>query len=345
MSITTPQKLSCQAGHEERAVPCPACGGRALSVLLTHADIEAEHGWLQQFYSERAQGSAEALKDRAEFTQSQPTNIVRCVACGTLLRDPQPTPEALAQLYAADSYGQETLQELAANQYEFYRAKAVAMSRYLPRGARILEIGSFVGGFLRSAAEQGWQATGIDIGEETIAFMRAAGYRVLEGDVCELDLPRAAWDGIFIWNTFDQLPEPAPVLERAQKLLKPKKFLVLRVPNGLFEVACLELRHHAAGTERAKRVKIAQAYNNFLTFPYLTGYTPDSIRRLLAAHGFGVLQVKGDTILRLADSKTPPFAAQEERRYKAAVMRLCRRFASPGGEIYCPWIDIIARRV
>ena len=90
----------------------------------------------------------------------------------------------------------------------------------------------------------------------------------------------------------------------------------MRVPNGRFESACLDLRRAGAGRARDEHVLRAQAYNNFLTFPYLTGYTPESLGTLLAQHGFDVRSVHGDTILRLAGPDTLPFAVREEARVK-----------------------------
>ena len=108
----------------------------------------AEHQWLQEFYRHRVCDEVGAPKDRVSFTQSKPTYIVRCNACGTVLRDPQPTCEALSRLYASDTYGQDTLEQLAANQREFFRHKAGQVQSYLHPGANILEIGSFAGALL-----------------------------------------------------------------------------------------------------------------------------------------------------------------------------------------------------
>ena len=343
------EELRHETAPGEWAVPCPVCAGRAFSVLLEPGDVEAEHRFLAQFHARRIEGQvAEDAKDRATFTQHQPTYIVQCAACGTLLRDPQPTPRALAALYEHDTYGQDTLEQLAANQREFFAKKTRRLAPLLPKGARVLEIGAFTGAFLEAAQDCGWQATGVDIGEETVAFMRGRGLDVKRGDVCDLGerpLQRGAWDGVFIWNTFDQMPQPRRVLQCVHELLKPAGLLVLRVPNGTFEAACIERRrraHDDKNPARANRILRAQAYNNFLTFPYLTGYTPASLRHLLAQCGFETQAVWGDTILRLADVHTLPFAAAEERRYKRAVRRLCDSIENATGEIYHPWMDVLS---
>lgn len=329
----------------QRIVPCVACGGTQVRVLLTPEAVQAEQRWLERFLAPRVAGRPGEAKDRASFTQSEPTNVVACVACSTVLRDPQPTCEVLGETYADDAYGRETLERLAVSQDRFFADALERMAgalHDLPRGARVLEVGSFVGGFLRAAAARGWRATGVDVGGETTRFMREAGLEVLEGDLLELDLPRAAFDAVFVWNTFDQLCNPTDVLARIRELTKPHGLVVLRVPNGRFETACLELRRGAHDAARRERVLAAQAYNNFVTFPYLAGYTPESLCAFVAAHGFDCRRVAGDTILTLADDTTPPFAVAEEQRYKRAVLRACRAAERVTGLLFHPWIDVVA---
>ncbi|HZR81144.1 MAG TPA: methyltransferase domain-containing protein [Candidatus Binatia bacterium] len=338
----------------EHAVPCPACGGERFDILLSPEEVRAEQEWLDAFHAariERPAGDDEGAKDRASFTQSDATNVVACRACGTVLRDPQPTCRALALTYALDHYGEDALARLAANQEQFFRAKLTQLAEHaigcaLPGdGARVLEVGSFVGGFLVAARERGWRALGVDVGVETVEFMRRKGLDVVRGDVLDADFSTAAFEAVFVWNTFDQLCNPADVLARIAELVGPGGLLVVRVPNGRFEAACVALRRSAVRERRRERILRAQAYNNFLTFPYLTGYTPESLGALLARHGFRVGRVYGDTILSLAGPDTKPFAVHEEERTKRAVLRLCERIRCSGGAVVHPWIDVVGRRV
>src|SRR5690606_4603503 len=199
----------------QRVVPCVACGGTQVRVLLTPDDLRAEQAWLERFHAARVDRPAHEAKDLASFTQNDATNVVACVACGTLLRDPQPTCELLGERYSDDEYGRETLEALARNQDRFFAAALERLADALGEldaGARVLEVGSFVGGFLRAAARRGWRTTGIDVGEETTRFMREDGLDVLAGDLLELSLPEGAFDAVFVWNTFDQLCNPTDVL-------------------------------------------------------------------------------------------------------------------------------------
>lgn len=327
----------------EHITCCPVCQGALLSILLTPDNIADEHAWLQEFRYQRMRG-ANREKELVAYTQTKAAFIMRCMTCGTIFRDPQPCCETLHTLYASDTYSKTALDQLAANQDEFFCRKAERIKAYLPASATVLEVGSFAGSFLRAAGKLGWKALGVDIGAETVAYTRRAGLAVIQGDIHKTELPLAAWDGIFIWNTFDQLCDPGQVLERVFILLKKQGILVLRIPNGDFETGCLQLRRQGWGTSRVNCIMCAQAYNSFLTFPYLTGYTPASIGKLLYQHRFTVEAIEGDILVRLADRATLPFAIHEEDRYKRAVRRLCQGFETVTRHLYHPWLNIVARK-
>lgn len=86
------------------------------------------------------------------------------------------------------------------------------------------------------------------------------------------------------------------------------------------------------------------AWNNLLGFPYLYGYTPRTLERLLASHGFATLDVRPDTLVRLSDEATRAWAAVEERVAKLAC-RVTWTLGGRRGVEHAPWLDVYARRV
>jgi 2-polyprenyl-3-methyl-5-hydroxy-6-metoxy-1,4-benzoquinol methylase len=326
MAVTTAGELWRRTSPDEIAVSCPVCANTVFNVLLSPEEVENEQRWLTDFYL--ARGAAES-KDLVEFTQCEPTHIVECRECGTVLRNPRPTAEALDRRYRHDRYGKQTLEQLLAAERDFFPPKALRYGASLPKEARVLEIGCFVGAFLLACRELEWNATGLDIGEETASFCRSMGLDVTNVDLATLS---EEFDAVFIWNTFDQLAKPRDTLRKIRSRLRTRGLLVIRVPNGCFEKSAIAYRQ--SRPKSAKRVMAAMAYNNFLTFPYLTGYTPSSIRRMLDEEGFQICEIAADTILPLANETT----AREEQRYKRAVMRICQlkdRSAAP-------WLDVVA---
>jgi SAM-dependent methyltransferase len=241
--------------------------------------------------------------------------------------------------YKLDSYGEDTLQVLFDSQVEFFRARSRNLAGMVSQVSRILEVGSFVGGFLIAAREQGWSATGVDIGLEACSFMRNMGLDVKRGEIDVVEEKRA-FNAVFVWNTFDQLANPAKLLAKSKQVLVPGGLLVLRVPNGDFEKECLERREDE---QLKEKVLTAQAYNNFLTFPYLNGYTRKSIEALLKSSGFSVEGCRGDVLVPLATPDTAEWAIQEERRSKRLTLRLCQREQVRTGSFLYPWMEIYAR--
>jgi 2-polyprenyl-3-methyl-5-hydroxy-6-metoxy-1,4-benzoquinol methylase len=304
--------------------------------LLSPSELQDERHWLEEF--RRRRSGSEDQKDRSEFTNEEPTFIVRCASCGTVFRNPQPRPEELRRRYSKDTYGRPTLLQMLEDQREFFRRKADAV--HLSGAARVLEVGAFVGAFLIACKEKGWNALGLDVGDETCSFMNSLGLSVLQSDLEHCHLEPSSYDAIFIWNTFDQLANPADALRHIRSLAKPNATIVIRIPNGAFETACV------LGRSNARRNEVllgAQAHNNFLTFPYQNGYTADSICKLLESEGFKAIDVVGDTILPLTNKHSPDWAIEEERRFQRGVLRVCKQVRSSSGEILYPWMDVFSR--
>jgi SAM-dependent methyltransferase len=304
------------------------------------AAVRAQQEYLRQFHRRRLRGgpggrlARAALADRADFTHGYATHIVACAACGLIYRNPRPPAAAIDRAYAEDSYGTERLEALFGSQRELYLSKARVLRRWLPshRPPRVVEVGSFVGGFLAAAAEEGWEALGVDPGLEVAAFCRDRGFVVFPGTLAELRAAPGSFDVVAIWNTFDQLPDPHPTLAAARRLLRPAGVLALRMPDGAWFGGALawlrRLPRPAAGCLRA-----AMAWNNLLAFPYLHGYSPRLLDRLLDRHRFQRARTCADTLGRLSDHHTRLWAAWEEQSLKT-LCRAAARLAAGG-----PWFD------
>jgi SAM-dependent methyltransferase len=160
---------------------------------------------------------------------------------------------------------------------------------------------------------------GIDPGEEVSAFCRERGLRVFRGTLDEAPLTAGQVDCVAVWNTFDQLPDPRPVLTAARRLLRSDGVLALRVPNGnCFRWAVCRMRW--LPSPLAGWLRAAMAWNNLLAFPYLYGYSVRTLDRLLAGHCMSRFAARPDTLPPLADAQTRRWAAAEEW----ALKRLCR---------------------
>ena len=328
-------------------VACVVCGSEEHAIVASAAELEAQARYLRRFHSRRMRRGLErdGLEERAEFTQAYSTDVVACTACDLVFRDPRPPAAAITEAYTRDTYGPERLRALHAAQLELFRPRAQELGRWLAgrRDPVVIEIGSFVGGFLAAARERGWQAFGIDPGEEVAAFCASLGLPVLRENVEACSFPPDAADCVAVWSTFDQLPNPHPTLAAIRKLLRPGGLLALRFPNG----ACF--RRAAGWMRRWPRpfrgmLRASLAWNNLLGFPYLFGYSAPTLDRLLAPYGFERVQFRADVLVRLADAQTKRWAACEERSLKA-FWRLASAadLGEPRGASTAPWCDAYYR--
>ncbi len=314
------------------APTCPVCSGREWRPLLSPCDVRAERREAEAFVRARTEGNSE---DPTDFTQDDDVFVLDCLRCGTLVRYPRPSAAQVRAEYGSEQYGEGALEEMAAINVEFFVHKCAQLACHLPPGSRLLEVGCFVGGFLRAAALYGWEAHGVDVGKETADFCRAHGLSVERADILDWE-PSGKFRGAAVWNTFDQIPCPRDALARIRAALEPGGLLVVRVPNGEFKKRWIR--------RMGGRALAEQAVNNHLSFPYLVGYNAESLSRLLVECGFQGICARGDTMISTRTSRTKPWAVREEMSVKAGVQKLCDRIGRATGLLCHPWVDIVARK-
>jgi SAM-dependent methyltransferase len=330
---------------------CTVCGATARSTILPSDTIAAQLAWLERFHRRRLTSEAlerrrAALEDRARFTQDDPRGFVACRSCRLVFRHPRRSPAEVEREYARDRYGESRLAALAAAQVRAYDRKIELLAGWLPgaRRPRVIEVGSFVGGFLTAAEAEGWDVLGIDPGEEVVGFCRARGLPVERATLEDGNVAPTSADAVAIWNTFDQIAAPGPTLSAAARVLKAGGVLALRVPNGrYFAEAMARLR---TDPPMARRFRLlALAWNNLVGFPYLHGYSVETLDRLVAAYGFERIAAEPDTLLPLADRDTRRWAAVEERIVKTACRAAWQRqIPGPARFAAAPWLDVYYRR-
>jgi hypothetical protein len=115
----------------------------------------------------------------------------------------------------------------------------------------------------------------------------------------------------------------------ATGLLNPGGMLAIRVPNG--EYYAVRMRR------RWLRNRAFLAWNNLATFPYRHGFTPQSLMRLLKAHGYDIDDIEHDALVSISSEWTRAWARWEERVLKSAVV-----LSHLGRQ--APWFEIYSRR-
>lgn len=336
-------RLAVVPPRRPRTAPeCAICADTAHEIVCSAAQVRAQLEYVRDFHRRRLRphASPAALADRADFTQGDAVALVRCAGCGHLFRAARPSAAAATDEYAHDTYGEERLGSLFDAQRRFFRAKLPQVAERLRGGSgapTVVEIGSFVGGFLAAAGERGWPAVGVDPGAEVVHFARRQGLTVHRGTAADAPIAARAADCVAIWNTFDQLPDPRPTLAAARRWLRPGGLVVVRIPNGAAFAAAMRLLPRLPAWGRAP-LHAALAWNNLLGFPYLHGYTLPTLDRLLGEVGLQRVTHHAQTLVPLADANTRRWAVCEEWLLKAAWRALIQRAARQA-----PWLDVYYR--
>lgn len=334
-------------------VDCVVCGSSRSRIICSAAEIAAQHHYLSTFYRRRwrAQNAATAA-DRVAFTQNYATDVVRCLDCGLLYRNPRPRPDSITSAYRQDRYDERYLRAEFANQRAWARRKLPALAHYLNGSPamsaspghrpRVLEVGSFVGGLLAEGQARGWDMFGVDPGEEVTAFCRARGLPVFQGTLEEAKLNPGSFDAVVVWNTFDQLPDPHPTLEAAIRLLRDGGVLTVRIPNGACFSWAMEILPELPRWLR-RPLYVALAWNNLLTFPYVYGYSADTVGALTASYGFRRIACLPDTLMPAPAGHTKLWATMEAW-CSGWVWRASWQVVSSGRFPCAPWLDLYFER-
>ncbi len=248
--------------HPRREIArCPHCDEVPPIPFRTREQIAAELALRDAFF-------ARGQRDLTNMLLGTPAGILRCGACGILIRDEAPDQGAFRE----DRYDRTVLEALHAVHHAAFGEKEPEYRPLLRPGGRVVEIGSYVGGFLSTARRWGWSAIGVDIGNDTSRFTRSLGFDVRSTGLEECHFERESFDAAFIWNCFEQLEVPRIVLGEAHRVLRSRGILVLRVPDADFYVRC--------------RSVASLAYNGLLGWPHRFGFDAAALCRLAAEHGF-----------------------------------------------------------
>jgi len=228
---------------------------------------------------------------------------------------------------------------------EAFRRKAKPYRALLRPQARVLEIGSHYGAFLQSAGEWGWHAEGVDVGKQTSRFARSKGFTVHSKEITQCGFGDHSFDAVFIWNCFEQIPDPRPTLAECRHILKPDGLMTVRTPNGLFYAICQRLGGDPdIRSGAAEFLTQTMAYNNLLGFPYLYGYSAATLERLIEQFGFRCEGMLNSELITLPLPESPDWVEQEERAINREVRMLARSvLADREGALTGPWIEVWLR--
>ena len=149
------------------------------------------------------------------------------------------------------------------------------------RSGRLLDMGCGLGFILKGVAPYAnWEAYGCEIAPAASRFARETlGLpNVICGRLEDVDLPQSSFDIITMWDVFEHILQPDPLLRRCQALLREGGVCFINTPNVRIQIL------------RALVMKLLRGMQPGFAYmqarDHLHYYSKSSIRRLLERNGF-----------------------------------------------------------
>jgi SAM-dependent methyltransferase len=98
---------------------------------------------------------------------------------------------------------------------------------------RLLDVGSGLGYFMKSARDDGWEVSGTDTQRSAVEYCKDhLGIEVFLGDIWEFHLVEEPFDVITLWDVWEHVHDPIGFVERCINFLKPGGILAMAIPNA-----------------------------------------------------------------------------------------------------------------
>jgi SAM-dependent methyltransferase len=222
-------------------------------------------------------------------------DIWACGKCGLMFANPMPVPvNGLEQHYSVD-----------ADQYFEYHKSDLRLSlgnlliqeaeEILGRKGRLLDVGTGRGEIVLCAKERGWDVAGVEPSEGFAAYSeKATGIKIHRQPVEKCGFADGEFDVVILSAVLEHLYNPDEVVAEISRITRRGGLFYLDVPNerGLFfKVGNLYQKIRRTGWS----VNLSPTFTPFHIF----GFSPKSVKMLLAKHGFDIkkMGVYGGTSL------------------------------------------------
>jgi SAM-dependent methyltransferase len=148
-----------------------------------------------------------------------------CANCGSIQLCPMPGETEMEELYAAEYVAAEQTKEFADPERwrkvsrTYCQSLADAVKAHVPSGV-VIDYGAGWGFLLEMLVDRGYQACGLEISRAELAYARAQGLPIKEGDFSVVSELKGNVDAIVMLAVFEHLVNHGKVLSAANELLK-----------------------------------------------------------------------------------------------------------------------------
>jgi len=178
-------------------------------------------------------GTGQRLEPRFAI-EGMAARIAVCRACGVGRLHPMPSEGEIRAFYPDPYYGEpgrkfwptvEALVRLVGSRHVRF------LSRGLPAGARILDVGCGRGVHLRALADRGFEVHGFEMSESAVRGVDPRAKLAIAPDLRDVGYPEASFEQVILWHVLEHLRDPAGTIAEIRRILRPGGRLVVAVPN------------------------------------------------------------------------------------------------------------------
>ncbi|HZK73416.1 MAG TPA: methyltransferase domain-containing protein [Clostridia bacterium] len=188
----------------ERLVACNACGS----------------GFQVEEYPASNSGHAVSTYSCTSTGHESHGRIVQCLSCGLVYTNPQLTSLNVLSFYSQVE-DKTYVENLEAREATFaYNLDAIAA--LLPKGGRMLDVGSYCGVFLKIARERGYEVLGVEPSVWASSYARETlQIPTITGSIDGLPADTKPFDVVCSWDVLEHVADPSAQLKQINKCLVP----------------------------------------------------------------------------------------------------------------------------
>ncbi len=211
-------------------------------------------------------------------------SVVKCKGCGLYSLCPIPNDDELKEIYRGYAKKGDRVSVEKKRIKEIYPEKISLIRKYKPEGCKILDIGAGLGGFVSTAALEGFDIMGVEYVHEQCELARKLYGVNLICDKIESFCARndRRFDVVHLHHVLEHLQAPKDTLLIIRdELLAQDGLLLLEVPNQFFKL------------KKELNVIIGKVKANFPYNPYhhIYFFSPTTLRRTLSKCGYIIYEL------------------------------------------------------
>lgn len=153
--------------------------------------------------------------------------IVQCQQCGYVYANPRWSGEDILEAYTAVT-DETYVQERAGRELTFQKhLRAMEKRVGAANGRSLLDVGAYIGVFVETAVQAGWQACGVEPSEWASSVAQRQGLTIIHGTQDAPELAGKQFDVVTMWDVIEHVADPSGEIGKAYNLLKPGGWLVV----------------------------------------------------------------------------------------------------------------------